>query len=150
MRWERARVSDTANLLRYGLKQGSSPTYFHGFTACPATYRHSFTASPATAASPPRQVCPPTHTHTTTTAGRRPGAHLAGRHHNVDHAEVLLQAVPHKHRAAVHQVAQLEVGVLEGGEVVRGAGRVQVARHQAAAGRAGGGALAAELASYAF
>lgn len=58
--------------------------------------------------------------------------HLAGRHNYVEHAEVLLEAMAHKNAAAVHQEAQLEVGLPQGDEREWGNARVQVARLQAA------------------
>ena len=55
--------------------------------------------------------------------------HLGRRDQDVKHAEVLLEAVAHKDAADVDQVAQLEVGLLQGGEVVGRRRRVQVTRH---------------------
>ena len=37
--------------------------------------------------------------------------YLVGRHNNVEHAEVLLEAMADKDAATVHQEAQLEVGL---------------------------------------
>lgn len=61
---------------------------------------------------------------------RLPGAarHLLGRHRNVEHAQVGLQAVPDQHAAGVHQVAQLQVRALERGQVPPRQRWVQVAR----------------------
>lgn len=49
-------------------------------------------------------------------------------HSDVDDPEVLLQAVTYKHDLVVHQVAELDVGRLEGGQVFGGQLWVQVAR----------------------
>ena len=59
---------------------------------------------------------------------RREGADLRRRHRNVEHAQVGLQAVADQHAAGVHQVAQLQVGALERGQVPPRQRRVQVAR----------------------
>jgi hypothetical protein len=72
-----------------------------------------------------------THTHSTQRAARSAqhaarSTHLLWRHREVQHAEVLAQAVPHKHTAGVQQVVQLQVRRLERHQVVRGAGGVQV------------------------
>lgn len=56
--------------------------------------------------------------------------HLLRRHSHVDHLEVLLEAVPNKDAASVDQLAQLEVGRLHSGDVVRRDGRVEVPRPQ--------------------
>ena len=44
--------------------------------------------------------------------------YLSWRNQNVEHAEVLLEAMPHKNAANIHQIAQLQVGLLQGGEVM--------------------------------
>mmetsp|Transcript_6704 Transcript_6704/g.19281 ORF Transcript_6704/g.19281 Transcript_6704/m.19281 type:complete len:251 (-) Transcript_6704:3212-3964(-) len=57
--------------------------------------------------------------------------HLGGRHHDVDHAEVLLQPVPHQQAAGVHQMSQLQVGALACGQVLAALRQVQVPRNNA-------------------
>lgn len=49
-------------------------------------------------------------------------------HSDVDDPEVLLQAVTHKHDLVVHQIAELDISRLEGGQVFGGQLGVQVAR----------------------
>ena len=61
--------------------------------------------------------------------------YLRGRDDDVGHAEVLLQPVPHELAAHVREVAQLQVGVLEGRQVVLGRARVQVPVHQPGPGQ---------------
>ena len=48
---------------------------------------------------------------------------------DVDGFEVMAQVMAHKDTARVHQVAQLEVGLLHGGQVVGGHLGVQITRH---------------------
>ena len=55
---------------------------------------------------------------------------LLGRHDDVDHLEVLLQAVADEATAGVDQLAQLQVGRLHRGDVVARDRRVEVARVQ--------------------
>ena len=50
-------------------------------------------------------------------------------HNDVDGLEVMTQVMAHKDAARVHQVAQLEVGLLHGGQVVGGHLGVQITRH---------------------
>lgn len=65
--------------------------------------------------------------HRSTVAGD--GGHLGRGHDDVEHAEVLLEAVAHKDGARIYQVAQLEVRRLVRGEVVPRQRRVQITRH---------------------
>ena len=60
--------------------------------------------------------------------GQRCG-HLRGGHEDVEHAEVLLEAVADKDGARIDEVAQFEVRRLVRGQVVPRLRRVQVARH---------------------
>ena len=55
--------------------------------------------------------------------------YLGWRDQDVEHPEVLLEAVPHKDAPHVHQVAQLEVGLLQRGQVVWRQVRIQVSWH---------------------
>lgn len=49
-------------------------------------------------------------------------------HSDIDDPEVLLQAVTHKHDLVVHQIAELDVSRLEGGQVFGGQLGIEVTR----------------------
>ena len=53
--------------------------------------------------------------------------HLLGRHGDVEHAQIGLEAVADQHAAGVHQVAQLQVRAFECGQVPPRQRGVQVA-----------------------
>lgn len=50
-------------------------------------------------------------------------------HNDIDGLEVMTQVMAHKDAARVHQVAQLQVGLLHGGQVVGRHLGVQITRH---------------------
>ena len=76
--------------------------------------------------------------------------HLGGGHEDVQHAEILLEAMPHKDAPDVHQVAQLQVGTLERGQVVQRLRGVQVAGHLGQIGQVLQGASSASLSEVTF
>jgi hypothetical protein len=59
-----------------------------------------------------------------------------GRDVNVKNPEIFLQVVPHERPATVHQVSNLEVGALQGNQMVLGYGGVEVAAHETTVARA--------------
>ena len=59
-----------------------------------------------------------------------------GRDVNIEYSKIFLQMVPHKRPATVHQVANLEVGTLQGNQMMFGYGRVEVAADKTTVARA--------------
>ncbi len=62
-------------------------------------------------------------------SNNKPAVDLLRWHDDVDGLEVMTQVMAHKNAARVHQVAQLQVGLLHGGQVVGRHLGIQITRH---------------------